>query len=134
MTHNVDDQPSGILVGTVAEIGFLIFTIVVAACFGQFGGPFDDWVKQAGLEGSQILILMFLAWSCLTLGILVRKPVLRYGFLICWMILASLMRIFQEQKPLANLVAALGVLVAISLANRISKNRSTGSVDGGRRQ
>ncbi len=123
--HNDDDQPIGIFVGTAAEIIFLVLTIVVAACFGRFGGPFDEWVRQGGFDSGQVAVFMYLAWSVLVLGILARKPAFRYGFLTCWMVLASLMRIYQEQNPLMNLVTALGVLVAVTLSNRIGRNRSS---------
>ncbi len=122
--RNDDDQPTSVFVGTAAEIVFLVLTIMAAAYFGRFGGPFDDWIRQGGFDGGQVAIFMYLAWSFLALGILARRPALRYGLLTCWLILASLMRIYQEQNPLMNLVAALGVLFAVTLSNRIGRNRS----------
>jgi len=123
MRHD-DNQPTGVPVRTIAEIVFLVLTIIVAAYFGRFGGPFDDWVSQENLEGTHVTILMYLAWSFLALGIVVRKPAIRYGFLTSWMVLASLMRIYQEQNPLMNLVAALSVLIAVTILNRIGRIRS----------
>ena len=123
MRHN-DRQPTSIFVGTIAEIVFLVLTIVVAGYIGRFGGPFDDWVRQGNLEGNQIVVLMYLAWSFLALGIVVRTPAVRYGFLACWIVLASLMHIYQEQNPIMNLVAALCVLIAVTLLNRFRQNQS----------
>jgi hypothetical protein len=122
-------QSTTISAGTVFEIVFLVLTIVVPACFARFGGPFDDWVKQGNIGGSQISILMYVAWLSLALGIFIGKRAFRYGFLAAWMVLASLMRVYQEQHPIMNLLAALSLLMALAISNRVGRRRRGRSED-----
>ena len=115
---------SDVPIRTVAEIVYLVMTIIVAAYFGRFGGPFDDWIRQLAVESRLVMTLMYSAWAFLALGIVVRKPAFRYGFLTCWVILASLMRIYQEHHPVKNLIAALCVLIVVTILNRIGQQRT----------
>ncbi len=123
MQHSTN-EPSPPLTATAFEIVFLVLTIVAAALFWRFGGPLDTWVLEGKLSDNQIVALMLFAWLFLVLGIVVRKPKFRYPLLTVWVILASLMRVYQDLHPIINLAAALCILVGLTILNRVMMKRA----------